>query len=284
MSRLDVEALPVLARIVTEFGRVQRSTQDAHGDPESDTTHTVMLALLAVSLSDLSPVPLEPALILLFALVHDLPEVYAGDTCTAGGLTPEEQAAKEYRESAALDRLREELVDPRVCWIPDLIERYERQDTPEARFVRVVDKMTPRLTHILNGGSALRAVGINDLSDLMLAHSRQLSSLSERYGSEFKAVLSVLHAVQMETERVFITGRLGSNLSASLAKLRTAAGLSQTGLAASLGVHKSAISKWESGTLRPSGEHVAALCRLYELSDEATLRLYEQAFDPRERP
>ncbi len=50
--------------------------------------------------------------------------------------------------------------------------------------------------------------------------------------------------------------------------LRQSAGLSQADIAKATGVHKSAVSRWESGTSDPTGEQlVAYVALLMELRD-----------------
>lgn len=146
-----------LASVVLAFGQVQRITRDAHGNRESDTTHTVMLALFAGMAAH--KLLLNESRAVWFALVHDLCEVYAGDTPTLIPLNAGSQAAKDQREAEALARLRVDLAG-----FPEIIkgiEAYERQDSVEARLVKVLDKAMPRLTHLLNGCATVREHGMN---------------------------------------------------------------------------------------------------------------------------
>lgn len=169
-----------LARIALRFGAVQRATHDELGEPESDTTHTVMLALLAASLAPLEVVPLNVERVLRFALVHDLVETYAGDTNSTRALTPEQKLQKWTAEMQAFGRLSAELGYTAGVhgWILEAITLYEEQVEPEARFVRYLDKMLPRLTHLLNGGSALLAQGVTR-AEMVEKHVR--------YGAELRA-------------------------------------------------------------------------------------------------
>ena len=170
-----------LARIVLQFGRVQRATHDEHGQPESDTTHTVMLALLAASLARLETVPLDMERVLRFALVHDLVETYAGDTNTTRTLTAEQKFAKWKAEMQSFGRLSAELdyIGSVHGWILEAITDYEEQEEPEARFVRYLDKMLPRLTHLINGGSALRAQGVTraEMDHKHVNHAAELRAM-----------------------------------------------------------------------------------------------------------
>lgn len=144
-----------IARIAMQFARVDRITQHPDGHPESDTDHTVMLALLA---GELCPPTLSRTLVVSYAVVHDLVETYAGDTPTLRLPSIEQAAAKDAREADALLRIHREL-GPN-SWIVDTICRYERQADPESRWVKALDKCAPKLTHIFNGCAAIRAQGV----------------------------------------------------------------------------------------------------------------------------
>lgn len=178
-----------LADLVLAFGRVNRVTRHPDGlRPESDAEHTLMLAFIALTLADQNPEwGLDAGRLAVLALVHDLPEVYAGDTNTAGGLTPSQQADKAAREQAATERLHREF--PSFIFMRALTT-YEQQDTPEARFLRVLDKVMPKLTHALNYGAALRELGMS-VADMQAAHAAQRAKLFAEY-PEWDAALGGL--------------------------------------------------------------------------------------------
>ena len=195
-----------LADITLAFGRVNRATRHPDGQrPESDAEHTMMLAFVAVTLADQHPEwGLDVGRLAVLALVHDLPEVYAGDTNTAGGLTPEQAAAKAQRERAATERLRGEL-DGSI--LVRALDTYERQDTPEARFLRVLDKVLPKLTHALNFGAALHDLGMS-VADMQAAHAAQRAKLFAEYpewgaalGSLFDDAATAAEKAAAERER-----------------------------------------------------------------------------------
>lgn len=103
------------ANLITRLGRVERLTRDETGQNETDTTHSLMVALVAVELAkreflytegmqDIN-VQQSYADIFLLALTHDLPEAYAGDTPYINSLPEEERRAKAEREKAAIQRI-----------------------------------------------------------------------------------------------------------------------------------------------------------------------------------
>lgn len=185
-----------LAELLLRFARVERTTY--HPDQErleTDADHTVMLAVFATSLA--AHFRLEPGLVAQFAVLHDLVEVYDGDVQTFG-LSEEGRQAKEEQERIALARLgRETAAFP---WIAEMLERYEAQKEPEARFVRYLDKLLPRLTQILSDGAVFHREG-RRRADVTAWQERQLVELAERY-PEFPEVGALLTQAVRETNRL----------------------------------------------------------------------------------
>lgn len=184
-----------------QFGQVRRVTLHEDGEPESDTTHTVMLAMLAMELAP--QIGLDPGLAAQFAIVHDLPETYAGDTNTARGLTPEEAANKARREAAAMKVLADDLNGTRSL---NLLLRYEAQREHEARLVRYLDKVLPKLTHYLNRGAALEVMGLT-VDDVRQKHALQGSQLAEQY-PEMTAVRALYDAACRAVEQAITSDYL----------------------------------------------------------------------------
>ena len=181
----------VLADLALRFGRVDRVTRHPDGRRlESDTDHTVMLGLVACAFAERHPgLGLDIGLVAQFALVHDLVEADAGDTDTFG-ITPDARERKAEREAAALERLRGRLAA--TPWVCATIDAYEAQGAPEARFVRYLDKVLPRLTHALNRAIVQVEAG-RTAAVLHTHHQRQLAELAHVY-PEFAATVGELLA------------------------------------------------------------------------------------------
>lgn len=172
------DAALMLASLALDFARVERVTRHQDGKrPETDADHTIMLQLLAASVARLHFPTMDPGLVALFALVHDLPEVEVGDVDTFTD-DPEVLASKDEREHEGRARLaRRTAATP---WIADLVERYERQEEPEARLVRYLDKLCPRLTNVLNVGAMLETRRLTP-EQARLIDSPMLDALAVRY-------------------------------------------------------------------------------------------------------
>lgn len=191
--RGELERALRLAQIALAFGRVDRLTRHEDGlRPETDTDHTVMLGLVAC---ELAPGHLDRARVAAFSLVHDLREVYAKDTPTLV-ISPEGRAAKRAREDAAGVRLAAELGNG--SWLAGLLATYEAQRVPEARFVRLMDKVLPKLAHALNG--CVAAMTVTDRSGFVSAHIAQLRQLQEEY-PEFPETIDLLRSSMLHAEQ-----------------------------------------------------------------------------------
>jgi len=203
----DLSDILHLVRIALAFGLKHRVTLHPDGvTPESDTDHTVMLALLAPALAAKLRPDLSSSLVAAFAVVHDLPEVKVGDTNTLG-ISEKDRAAKRAREMAAQEELQVEL--QALPWISQMLARYEAQDAPEARWVRYLDKVLPKLTHVLNHGAAMLAMPHlvdqgAELHEVVGAlHAKQQAALAEEYPEfpELGALLAMASDAAVEACR-----------------------------------------------------------------------------------
>jgi putative hydrolase of HD superfamily len=98
--------------------------------PETVASHSWGVAWLVLVLL---PDDLDRARALSYAVLHDLPEVRAGDITPHDGVSPDDKHAREHLAAR-------QLLGPR----PDLLatwEAYEAQADPEARFVRQLDRV-----------------------------------------------------------------------------------------------------------------------------------------------
>lgn len=175
-----IDDMLVLARLALTLGLVRRATCHEDGvTPESDTTHTVMLALIAPVLAErLRPGRLALDRLVTLSVVHDLVEALVGDMNTLGA-TEEQLAEKKAREQAAFVTLRNGLHMMGAGFLAGALDEYEAQRSAEARFVRVADKLMPKLTHRLNGRAVLRRLGLEDGAHA--ARQRQIDRLRQDY-------------------------------------------------------------------------------------------------------
>jgi putative hydrolase of HD superfamily len=162
--KLRIQGVLSLGCLLITFSRITRDSRlDREGTHESDTDHTVTLAVLACAIAARCLPALDIGRVAQYALVHDLVEAYCGDTST----WPHEEVdlvAKKKVEEEALRRIREEF--HYLPWVHETIERYEELADPEARFVKALDKAMPALLHNLNDGLLFEMDGLRDPADL----------------------------------------------------------------------------------------------------------------------
>jgi len=103
---------------------------------ESVAEHSYTTALLAMLIADAARPDLDTAKVLRLALLHDIGEVHAGDLTPADGVSG---ADKHEREAEGVRRVLAGLAG-RERHV-ELWEEYEAQQTPEARFVRQIDRL-----------------------------------------------------------------------------------------------------------------------------------------------
>jgi len=183
------DAVIDLGRLAMAFGRIDRTACYHPGGEmkESDTDHTVMLGWIAPALAERCFPQLDVGLVAQFALIHDLPEVYAGDTPTLR-ISTAGRAEKAQREAAAVVRLWGEFGHS-LPWVPEMASRYEAQHDPEARFVRGLDKCLPKIVHLLDGAQGLREERMGS-AELAQVFERQQADM-ETYVGEFTELMDL---------------------------------------------------------------------------------------------
>jgi putative hydrolase of HD superfamily len=167
-----------LGKITVKFAEVERAPRYPSGNRENDLEHSFHLAISAVELAaDFYP-ELDIGLVAQFSLVHDLPESEVGDTWTFG-ISDEARAKKEHAEKKASEKLSKELPP----YTAELLRRYEEQIEPEARFVRLVDKLTPAIINIMAGdaNTFIEDHGIPSYEKMRENHEARASRLRDMF-------------------------------------------------------------------------------------------------------
>jgi 5'-deoxynucleotidase YfbR-like HD superfamily hydrolase len=187
--RDTADAMLQAGELAMKLGEVMRVTYHPNGIMrESDTTHTVMLAIIAPALAAQFAPHLDRGLITEMAIFHDLPEAHVGDTDSfAAG--PEEMKQKMLRESVAAHRI-ERQFQGILPYITVRLRQYREQRSPEARWVWAVDKMMPALTHILNGGTYLRQAGAT-VEDVARFNARETARMTDKCGADLPVLLDL---------------------------------------------------------------------------------------------
>ena len=193
MTPNTTEKVIELAQLCLRFARVNRVTYHEDGKRlETDADHTVMLGIVACAFAERFAPHLDLGLVAQFALVHDLVEAYAGDTNTLK-ISAFNARAKVEAEAEAGLKISDQF-DGSLPWVMSTIHRYDRLDTPEARFIKTLDKVLPKITHALNKGAALREHGVQP-SDIDAINGAQYAKIIASYGADQLEALTLYQSV-----------------------------------------------------------------------------------------
>lgn len=128
---------------------------------ESDAEHSWHLAMFVLLFEKELPKNLDSTRMLKLALMHDLAEIYAGDTFA---FDKEGQATKKERELESAKKLFSQLPEDLREEFMDLFEEYEEVKTPESKFVKSFDKIQPILQNLCSDGKSWKEHGVTFLA------------------------------------------------------------------------------------------------------------------------
>lgn len=191
-----------LGELTIKFAEVHRSTLYPDSHYENDAEHSFHLAISATEIAANYHPELDTGLVSQFSIVHDLAEIYAGDV-PSYNLSDDERLKKEKAEKVALERLLDELPPHTAA----LLQRYEDQIEPEARFVRFVDKLLPPIIHAVateaNKEDFLNRFNITTVEDIDKGNELFLARMQQMF-PEFDSLLIVRKLVaQTSRDRFF---------------------------------------------------------------------------------
>ena len=136
---------------------------------ENDTEHSYQLAMTAWFLIDQDKLKLNKELCFMYALAHDLVEVYAGDTYI---FDKDHNSSKHKREKEALKKIKNRFSNFKN--LTRIIERYEKREDKESKFIYALDKLIPPIQIYLEDGKLFREKKIS-LEDVIRSKKEKIS-------------------------------------------------------------------------------------------------------------
>lgn len=137
------------------FRRTYLINQERH---ENDAEHSWHLALFVLILSEYAnDKDLDIARVIEMVVLHDLVEIYAGDTYV---YDQEGRKSQQKREAEAAEKLFSLLPEDQKQHFASIIEEHNAQETNEARFANTVDRLQPLMHNFFTDGKAWREHGI----------------------------------------------------------------------------------------------------------------------------
>lgn len=124
---------------------------------ENDAEHAWHMAVMTVLLSEYANEEIDVLRTMTMLLIHDLVEIYAGDTYA---YDEEGKKTQKSRELAAADRLFQMLPEDQGEKFREIWEEFEAENTPESRFARTMDNLQPMMLNAATDGKSWADRGI----------------------------------------------------------------------------------------------------------------------------
>ncbi len=124
---------------------------------ENDAEHAWHMAVMTVLLSEYANEEIDVLRTMTMLLIHDLVEIYAGDTYA---YDEEGKKTQKSREIAAADRLFQMLPEDQGKKFREIWEEFEAENTPESRFARTMDNLQPMMLNAATDGKSWADRGI----------------------------------------------------------------------------------------------------------------------------
>ncbi len=147
MQPVEIQGLLAFLRHAERLKTVTRTAWTSEGKRESTAEHTWRLCLFALSLRPWFP-QLDFERVLSIAIVHDLGEAISGDISAVDQVGVPSKLEQERRD---LSQLLSPAPPATTSALVSLWEEYNSASTPEAKFVKAIDKLETILQH--NQGS-----------------------------------------------------------------------------------------------------------------------------------
>lgn len=125
---------------------VTRHNRTLDGRFENDAEHQWQGAIMASVFKEYYPDKLDMEKVIQMLLIHDLGEVYAGDTWVY-----DEKGKKSSHEKELLsfNRSTELLPTDQSEELRKLWQEFEEGNSPEARYARIIDALVPLINHLV---------------------------------------------------------------------------------------------------------------------------------------
>ncbi|MBB6118534.1 HD domain-containing protein [Nocardiopsis algeriensis] len=160
-SGVDNERLNSQLRFLLEVDKLKRILRQnllVDGSRrENSAEHSWHMALTARTFAEYAPAGTDIDRVVEMLVLHDIVEIDAGDTFLFDQAGAETRAA---RERAAADRIFPLLPEDQADRARELWEEFEARSTPEARFARAVDRLSPMLSNWHNDGGSWVRFGV----------------------------------------------------------------------------------------------------------------------------
>lgn len=156
-ERLD-QQLKFSAEIDKMTGIIRRTSLIDRSRRENDAEHSWHIAAMAMLFEEYAKEPVNVPRAVEMCVVHDLIEIYAGDTFAYDVKANEDKAD---REKEAADKLFSQLPQEQGKMIRSLWEEFDAMETPDAKYAACMDRLQPFMHNSLTDGFTWVESGTN---------------------------------------------------------------------------------------------------------------------------
>lgn len=159
---------------IEKLKAVRRFNRTLDGRFENSAEHSWQGAIAAMVLQDYYPEKLDMEKVTSMLLIHDLGEIYAGDTWV---FDDEKKLHSHDRERASIEKTMSLLPEEKYLNMKNLWLEFEKGQSSEARYARVIDALVPLINHL--EVSELNYNPDNISADMVIEKKKFIKSESE---------------------------------------------------------------------------------------------------------
>ena len=152
---------------------------------ENDAEHSWTISVLAILLKEYSNFEINIERVLIMLLIHDIVEVYAGDTF----LYSEKRESAHIDEEKSAKKIFGFLEEDQKVYFINIWKEFEERKTNEAKFAAVFDRMEPLLQNYMTKGYTWKKNKIT--YQMVLEKNRRIEEGSEEIWEFIKKILDV---------------------------------------------------------------------------------------------
>ena len=141
----DLNQTVAFIKEIEKLKSVTRFNRTLDGRFENSAEHSWQSAIAAMVLQDYYPEKLNMEKVISMLLIHDLGEIYAGDTWV---FDDEKKLHAHDRELESIEKTMSLLPEATYLNMKKSWLEFEKGQSPEARYARVIDALVPLINHL----------------------------------------------------------------------------------------------------------------------------------------
>ena len=170
----DLDKTVDFIKEIEKLKSVTRFNRTLDGRFENSAEHSWQSAMASIVLQDYYPEKLNMEKVISMLLIHDLGEIYAGDTWV---FNDEKKVHSHDRELESIEKTMRILPEEKYLNMKNSWLEFEKGQSAEARYARVIDALVPLINHL--EVSELNYNPDNISSDMVLEKKKFIKSESE---------------------------------------------------------------------------------------------------------